>query len=104
MARSSTTFQKGKPKSGGRKKGTPNRRTVEVQEKLAALNCDPVEGMARIALDDKNPPELRLRAYAELAPYVYPKRKAVEVSGEGRGPINMRVFLHPPSAGRRSDA
>ena len=37
---------------GGRRKGSPNRRTVEVAERLAALGCDPLEGMARIALGD----------------------------------------------------
>ena len=33
-------------KTGGRTKGTPNRRTAEVSEKLEALGCDPIEGMA----------------------------------------------------------
>jgi hypothetical protein len=41
---------------GGRQKGTPNRRTQEVADKLAALDCDPIEGMARIAEDTANPP------------------------------------------------
>jgi hypothetical protein len=65
-------------KTGGRQKGTPNRRTLEVADKLAALDCDPIEGMARIAMDTANPPQLRARMYAELAGYVAPKRKAVE--------------------------
>ena len=44
---------------GGRAKGTPNRAIKEVMDKLAALNCDHIEGMARIALDESNPVELR---------------------------------------------
>ena len=36
-------------------------------------------GMARIAMNPKNSTDLRLRANAELAQYVYPKRKALEV-------------------------
>lgn len=69
-------------KTGGRVAGTPNRRTQDVIERLAALNCDPIEGMARIAIDEANAPELRGRMFAELASYVAPKRKAVEHSAE----------------------
>lgn len=72
-----------RPKQGGRKAGTPNKRTVEVQEKLARLKCDPIAGMARLAMDKKNPPELRGRMFAELAQYIAPKRKALEHSADG---------------------
>jgi len=67
-------------KTGGREAGTPNRRTVEVQERLEALGCDPIVGMARIAMDPATPLELQARMYAERAPYCYPKRKAIEYS------------------------
>jgi hypothetical protein len=43
---------------GGRSKGTPNRVTQTIEAKLVELGCDPIEGMARLALDDKNTPEL----------------------------------------------
>ena len=69
-------------KTGGRVAGTPNKRTIEVMERLEALGCDPIEGMAKIAMDEANPPELRGRMFAELAGYVAPKRKAVEHSAE----------------------
>lgn len=69
-------------KTGGRAKGTPNRRTLDIQQRLDALRCDPIEGMARIAMDAANPPELRGRMFAELAQYVAPKRKSVEVHAE----------------------
>ena len=72
----------GGPKTGGRKKGTPNKATLTIAEKLEALGCDPIEGMARIAMDEKNSPETRGRYYSELAQYLYPKRKAVDVSVE----------------------
>ena len=66
----------------GRAKGTPNLRTTEIMERLAALNCDPITGMALIALDESNTAELRARMFAELAQYVAPKRKSVEFSGD----------------------
>lgn len=67
---------------GGRKPGTPNKRTADVAERLAALGCDPIAGMARIAKNPKNPIELRGRMYAELAQYIAPKRRATEHSGD----------------------
>jgi hypothetical protein len=54
-------------KTGGRVAGTPNKRTREVAELLESLGCNPIEGMARIAMDPKHSPELRGRMYAELA-------------------------------------
>jgi hypothetical protein len=67
-------------KTGGRVAGTPNRKTQEVTELLESLGCSPIEGMARIAMNEAHPPELRGRMYAELAQYVAPKRKSVEMS------------------------
>jgi hypothetical protein len=44
--------------------------------------CDPITGMARIAMNKKTPVELRARMYSELAQYVACKRKAVEHSSD----------------------
>ena len=71
----------GTPKTGGRIAGTPNRKTTEIMELMDSLGCNPIEGMATIALDMNNPPDLRGRMHAELAQYIYPKRKAMELSG-----------------------
>ncbi len=46
----------------------------------AALGCDPIEAMAQLAMDENEPSALRLAALKELAQYVAPKRKAVEIS------------------------
>lgn len=66
----------------GRKKGVPNKLTLDVAEKLAKIGCDPLLGMARIAMDKKNPMELRGRMFGELAQYVAPKRRAIEHSAD----------------------
>ena len=67
-------------KTGGRTKGTPNARTQDVIEKLKSLECDPIEGMARIAqqAEAEGDKSLAARMYTELAPYIAPKRKAIE--------------------------
>lgn len=67
----------------GRPKGVPNKVTSDVADRLAKLRCDPIAGMARLAMDKKQPPELRGRMFAELAQYIAPKRKALEHSADG---------------------
>ena len=60
----------------------PNKKTADLAARLAALNCDPLTGMAKLAMDKNNSAELRGRMYAELAQYIAPKRRAIEHSGE----------------------
>jgi hypothetical protein len=71
---------KTKTSGQGRPKGSKNKINVDVAERLAALGCDPIEGMARIAMDKGAPLDIRARMYSELAQYVAPKRKALEHS------------------------
>lgn len=80
-------------KTGGRTKGTPNKRTVEVMEKLETLGCDPIAGLAQLAMDPSNSPELRGRMYAELAGYVAAKRKAVEVNAAQQEPVIFQLGI-----------
>ena len=81
-------------KTGGRKAGTPNKRTAEVAERLESLGCDPIEGLARIAMDDANSVEIRLRAYSELAPYVAAKRKAVDLNVESAESLAVHLVSY----------
>src|ERR1700740_3661658 len=46
---------KGLPKTGGRKRGTPNRSTLSLREKLAALDYDSAVELVNIARDPKPP-------------------------------------------------
>lgn len=74
---------KGLPKTGGRAKGTPNRRTAELAERIDAMDCCPAEGLARIgqAAERDGNLDLARAAYSDLAPYLYARRKAVEHGG-----------------------
>ena len=71
-------------KTGGRQKGTPNKTTQDIQAKLDALGCDPITGMAEIAAEARTAGDFNLadQMYKELAQYVAPKRKAIEVQGD----------------------
>ena len=82
-------------KTGGRTRGTPNRRTQDIQSLLASMGCDPIEGMARIAMDPKHPVEVRARMYAELAGYIAPKRKAIQVDGGDASRVIFNIGIAP---------
>ena len=73
--------QSGNP--NGRPKGSKNKQTVAVTDRLEALGCDPIEGMAQITMDESADLSLRGQMFKELAQYVAPKRKAMEMKTEG---------------------
>jgi hypothetical protein len=72
-----------------------------VIERLESLGCDPIEGLVKIARDPATKPELKMRCFAELAQYVYPKRKAMDVSLDGGREITVTVehIGSPPRSG-----
>jgi hypothetical protein len=49
--------------------------------------------MAGIALDESQPMPLHATMYRELAQYIAPKRKALEVTGEDGGPVKHEMAL-----------
>ena len=69
---------------GGRAKGTPNKRTEDLIERLWELDCDPFKGMITIAAGAMGREDFHLAAqmYKELAQYIAPKRKAMEFTVE----------------------
>ena len=71
-------------KWGGRKKGTPNKRTLNVADKLAELGYDPLESLVRLAIDAQKEGDkvMEYNASKELAQYVAPKRRATEITAE----------------------
>lgn len=74
-------FEKGKPKTGGRQKGTPNKdkRTVREIVETALGKAIPERIMELVAYME---PEREIELLLDLLPYTYPKKKEVAVSGE----------------------
>src|SRR4051812_27653880 len=68
------------PPGPGRPRGSKNRFTLAVEDRLNAKGLDPIEFLAGVVLNDDGawPADHRLRAAIELATYIAPKRKAVE--------------------------
>jgi len=96
---------------GGRKAGTPNSKTLEAITILKQRNCDPLDILSQIALGNKIKcgvsvedkvfevdliPSLDQRkdAAKELCQYVYPKRKAVEHSGEVDTGLTVQIVKY----------
>ena len=80
-------------KTGGRVAGTPNKSTQDLRERLDQLGVDPLAGLAAIANDATAPLELRARVQIELLGYIFPKRKALEVSSTTPPPISIRLGI-----------
>src|SRR5690349_21126382 len=80
-------------KTGGRRAGTPNRRTVELSDRLTELGVDPVAQLAQIALDDDAAAELRARVACELLAYLYPKRRALDVNAGSQQPVSIHIGI-----------
>ena len=76
---------------GGRSKGVKNKRTQLVIDQLNDLECDPIKGLATIAKKSMDRQDYTLAAhiYKELAQYMYPKRRAIEVSAEVNSNIGI---------------
>ena len=62
-------------KTGGRQKGTPNKKTVDLLERLG--NYNPLDALLAISQDEDTPLEIQVKINLDLMNYVYPKRKSV---------------------------
>jgi hypothetical protein len=87
---------KGSKKTGGRKKGTPNKPTAGVRAILDELKYDPVREMVRIAnlATKKGDHALAGSMAKEVAQYIYPKRKQVEHLGEDGRKLFPTIEIH----------
>ena len=74
-------------KTGGRKKGTPNKASAAKAAAVAASGLTPMEFMLQTMRDIGQPLNVRLDAAKSCAPYVHPKLSAVEHTGKDRTPL-----------------
>jgi hypothetical protein len=77
----------GLPKTGGRALGTPNRSTAALQEKLAALGCDPMAEMVKIAKDPTTEIGCKVNIFSTLMRYTVPIPKPVGDSGADQSTV-----------------
>lgn len=66
----------GLPKTGGRKKGTPNKRSELLSDNLNELGLDVSERITELL--PQLSVEKQMSALIQLLPYIFPKRKPLE--------------------------
>jgi hypothetical protein len=90
-----------RPKTGGRKAGTPNKRTVERHRAIEAIKAsgkDPLSFFGDLLRNEAAPLDLRFQAARELAPYVHPKLSSVEARTGGQTHEDRLAAAHALSA------
>lgn len=73
-------FEPGRPKTGGRKKGSKNLRNGKLSELLDEYGVEPLKRL--LELMDQLEPRDQVNAYKELLPYLYAKKRPAEESDE----------------------
>jgi hypothetical protein len=82
-------FVRGKPKTGGRKKGVLNKVTAEREAEIAASGLTPLEYMLGV-LRDPDVHSLRRDDMAKAAaPYVHSKLATIAHTGPDGGPVQI---------------
>jgi len=69
---------KGHKRYGGRVKGIPNRKTLNLLEKCEEAGIDPFAELLKLCSHKEI--FIRMNALKEVSQYLYPKRKAMEIS------------------------
>ncbi len=85
-------WPKGKPRpeGAGRKKGTPNRNSLKVEDILLSLKFEPIAELVKIVEATQfDRPDVCAKICLGLAEFIHPKRKAVEHSGE----VNTNPYM-----------
>jgi len=93
---------KSRPKFGGRTKGTPNKKTAEIQQAVEESGLTPLQYMLQVMRDVGQDEQRRLAAAQAAAPYVHAKLSSVEMTGKGGGPVDMNWNINfvSPDDGR----
>lgn len=85
---------KGTPKSGGRKKGTPNKATKAGREVIMSVVEGYINGKLLEDLEQLDPLE-RIKAYTAMLPYVMPKLQSTALdvtTSDSRSSIEERLL------------
>ena len=82
-------------KTGGRTIGTKNKVSASVRDRLNVLKCDPIEQLVIIARQAQANDDLQLAVtvYKDLATYVAPKLKSIELIESVAPPEKLEVIF-----------
>lgn len=82
----------------GRPKGSINKRSKELLELLEQKPNwqHPIDFLTDVYLDSSKDINLRVKAATDVLPYITPKLKQIEITGEDGGPISTQYTWLPP--------
>jgi hypothetical protein len=87
-------FENGHEKSGGRRKGTPNKKTlIKADDLLLKLDINPIEKLIEIAESDLASVDQKINCYKTIAQYTYPKLKSQEISIGSESDMPTRIEI-----------
>jgi len=81
-------------KTGGRKKGVPNKATAAKQAEIAASGLTPLEFMLNVMRNEGNEQSVRLDAAKAAAPYVHPKLANIDAKIEGDVGLKVEIIRY----------
>lgn len=76
-------------KTGGRAKGTPNKKTTELMELLGDYN--PIQRLIEIAQDENTSLDMQVKINLDLLPYIYPKRKSIDMNSDESPEVQIYI-------------
>ena len=79
------------PKTGGRQRGVPNRRTRELQEGAVQSGLDPVKYLLQVMGDEKADVDRRDRAAVAVAPYVAPRLSSIDATVKAKTEVTVQL-------------
>ncbi len=94
---------KGYAKTGGRKAGTPNRansaQVERIQQLCETYEIDPLDALLKLASDSSIDINLRVSILKEVAQYIYPKRKSIEIAADLEINTAPQIQIYLPDNG-----
>ena len=89
---------KGLPKSGGRRPGSRNKRTLEIERRRGGIM--PLAYMLKVMRDPKADPDHRCEMAKAAAQYCHARKAPQEARGQN---VPVIIYTHPPLEADESD-
>ena len=89
-------------RTGGRPPGGRNKRTLALEEKIAAAGVDPIIALCAISQDEAHPIEVRVACLKELASFLHPKKKSVEVQSTTSVSVSLIDLVNQAMSARQA--
>lgn len=84
-----------RPEGAGRKKGTLNRASMPILELMESRNFNALDELIKLLPDLE--PNIQAKVLCEIMSFVYPKKKALDISGDINANIGPLVSITLPS-------